>query len=258
MKRGRLLTRRATLGGAALLLASGAGAQPKQPPTIENVSMIMPGNVTYRAKLYLPRKTPAPAVIVVHDGWGATPDFEALGANLAFEGIMGLVIDLADGKLAETPADAEHLARQIDGDQPADVISAWYDWLRNRLDSDRKVGAMGFGPGGRWAVKGSTHKGANGVAVWSVRLDTPAPDLHSIYEAFIGHFSDRDVVPSQVIVAELSQRLRAVKREGHLFRYASKPGFYNPRSPDYDKPDASLAWRRTIAIYKKMWALPPA
>ena len=247
------------VGGGLLLLAScGAKAQPGQPPKVENVSMIMPGNVTYRAKLYIPRKVPAPTVIVVHDGWGATPDFEALGANLAFEGMFGLVIDLAGGKLAESPADAERLATQIDGDQAAEAISMWYDWVRNRLDSDRRVGALGFGPGGRWAVKGSTHKGANGVAVWSVRLDTSVPDLHSIYEAFIGHFSDRDSVPGQVVVAELSQRLRAAKREGHLFRYASKPAFYNPRSPDYDKPDATLAWRRTISIYKRMWALPPA
>ena len=97
------MSRRAAVGGAILLLASGGGlAQPNQPATVENVSMIMPGNVTYRAKLYIPRKTPGPAVIVVHDGWGATPDFEALGANLAFEGMFGLVIDLADGKLAAT------------------------------------------------------------------------------------------------------------------------------------------------------------
>jgi carboxymethylenebutenolidase len=259
MKRGLSFTRRAGLRGAISSLAFGAAhAQPGQPAPVENVSMIMPGNVTYRAKLYLPRKTPAPAVIVVHDGWGATPDFEALGANLAFEGMFGLVIDLADGRMAETPAGAEQLAAQIDGDQPGEVISAWYDWLRNRLDSDRRVGAMGFGPGGRWAVKGSTHKGANGVAVWSVRLDTSVNDLHSIYEAFVGHFSDRDVVPGQVYVAELSQRLRAAKREGHLFRYGARPGFYNPRSPEYDKPDANLAWRRTLTIYKKMWALTSA
>jgi carboxymethylenebutenolidase len=259
MKRGLSLSRRASLGGAMSFLASGAGqAQPGQPAAVENVSMIMPGNVVYRAKLYLPRKTPAPTVIVVHDGWGATPDFEALGANLAFEGIFGLVIDLAGGKLAENPAEAERLARQIDGEQPGDVISAWYDWMRNRLDSNSRVGAVGFGPGGRWAVKGSLQKEANGVAVWSVRLDASAPDLHSIYEAFIGHFSDRDTVPGQVVVAELSQRLRSVKREGHLFRYTSKPGFYNPRSPDYDKPDASLAWRRTVAIFKKIWSMPAA
>jgi carboxymethylenebutenolidase len=259
MSRGRLPSRRALLAGAVLLMAPAAGrAQPSQPGKREDVSMVMPGNITYRAKLYVPRKTPAPAVVVVHDGWGATPDFEALGANLAFEGMFGLVIDLADGKLAGNAAEAERIAKQIDGEQPGEVISAWYDWLRNRIDSDRRVSAFGFGPGGRWAVKGSTHKAAHGVAIWCVRIDTPSADLGSIYETFVGHFSDRDAVPGQVLVAELTERLRAAKREGHFFRYGSKPGFYNPRSPDYDKPDASLAWRRTMAVYKRLWQLPAA
>jgi carboxymethylenebutenolidase len=258
MTDGWLLSRRAALGGSTLLLGPGAMAQPQSNaprPEPEKVSMVLPGNVTHRAKLFKPAKSPAPGIILVHDGWGATADFEAMGATLAFEGMMALVVDLAGGKIAESAADTERLAREIEAEQPGETISAWYDWLRNRLESDRRVGAFGFGPGGRWAVKGSTHKSANGCAIWSVRIDTTAQELHSIYEIFVGHFSDRDTVPGQVIVADLSQRLRAAQREGHLFRYSSKPGFYNPRSPDYDKPDATLAWRRSVAVFKKMWSL---
>ncbi len=108
------------------------------------------------------------------------------------------------------------------------------------------------------AVAGSLRKAAHGVAVWCVRIERPPAELASIYETFIGHYSDRDSVPGQVYVADISQRIKATQREGHFFRYSSKPQFYNPRSPDYDKPDASLAWQRTITIYRRIWQLPPA
>ena len=257
------LSRREALAGSALALAPGlVRAQPATPSTptapAETVSMVMPGNVTFRAKFFKPNKLPSPGVIVVHDGWGPTADFEVMGANLAFEGMMGLVIDLTGGKTAENAEEAERLAKQVDEPLAAEVISVWHDWIRNRLESDGRISAFGFGPGGRWATNGSLWKAVNGLALWSVRIENNPRELHSIYEFVIAHFSDRDITPGQVYVADLQQRLRAAQREPHLFRYGSRPAFYNPRSPDYDKPDASLAWRRTIAIYKKMWNLPPA
>jgi carboxymethylenebutenolidase len=255
----RSLSRRAALAGSASVLAPAiVRAQTTELPKPESVSMVMPGNVTWRARFFKPANTPAPAVVVVPDGWGLTPDFEALGANLAFEGMLGLVIDMNAGKLAETQVEADQLAKKADGEQPGEVVSAWHDWLRNRLECDRRTTAFGFGPGGRWAVAGTMWKSAAGVAVWSTRIENNPKDLHSIYEFFVAHFSDRDTTPGQVMVADLAQRLKAAQRDAHLFRYNSRPLFYNPRSPDYDKPDASLAWRRTMALYKKLYNLSPA
>ena len=256
----RPLSRRSALAGALLVAAPAVRAQlaiPVLPPP-EAVSMIMPGNIKFRGKLYKPIKTPAPAIIIVHDGWGMTPDFEAMGAALAFEGILGLVVDLAGGKTASDAAQADRIAQEIEPEKPGEIVAVWYDWIRNRLECNGRIGAFGFGPGGRWAVNGSLRKAAHGVATWCVRIDNPPADLASIYETFIGHFSDRGTVPGQVQVADISQRVKQANRDGHFFRYSSGPQFYNPRSPDYDKPDASLAWRRTISIYRKIWQLPNA
>ena len=227
-------------------------------PPAEAVSMTMPGNIKFRAKLYKPMKSPGPAIIIVHDGWGMTPDFEAMGTALAFEGILGLVVDRAGGRTAGTPLEAERLAQEIEAEKPGEIVAVWYDWIRNRLECNGRIGAFGFGPGGQWAVNGSLRKAAHGVATWCVRIDNPPADLTSIYETFIGHFSDRGKVPGQVQVADISQRVKQANREGQFFRYSSGPEFYNPRSPDYDKRDASLAWRRTISIYRKIWQLPNA
>jgi carboxymethylenebutenolidase len=264
LRSGSLLGRRTALAGwtwAGAAMAMGVPAARAQVPAeikAETVSMTMPGNVKFRAKLYVPAKTPAPGIVVVHDGWGPTPDFAAMGASLTNDGIIGLVVDLTGGRLAENAGEAERFAKQVDGEQPGDTISAWYDWLRNRVECNQKIGAFGFGPGGRWAVNGSVHKAAHGVAIWCTRIETPVNDLRSIYELFIGHFSDKDTVSSQVLVAELTQRLKAAQREGHFWRYTSRPAFYNPRSADYDKPDAALAWRRTVSLYRKLWGLGPA
>ncbi len=256
----RPLSRRSALAGALLVAAPAVPAQLAMPvlPPPEAVSMTMPGNIKFRARLYKPMKSPGPAIIIVHDGWGMTPDFEAMGTALAFEGILGLVVDLAGGKTAGDPLEAERIAQEIETEKPGEIVAVWYDWIRNRLECNGRIGAFGFGPGGRWAVNGSLRKAAHGVAVWCVRIDNPPAELASIYETFIGHYSDRGKVPGQVQVADISQRVKQANREGQFFRYSSGAEFYNPRSPDYDKRDASLAWRRTISIYRKIWQLPNA
>lgn len=219
--------------------------------------MVMPGNVTYRGRLFRPLNKTAHGVIVVPDGWGLTADFEAMGAALASEGMLGLVVDMLAGKTARDSQEADKLASEVDARDASDAISAWYDWLRSRAESNRRVAAFGFGPGGRWAVDGSLRQAVNGVALWSTRIETPATDLASLYEpSLIGHYSDQDRPPGAVIVSELEARMRAAGRTGHFFRYRARPFFYNPRSPDYDKLDAALAWRRTIGIYRKIWTLP--
>jgi carboxymethylenebutenolidase len=256
----RLLRRRTVLAGLGLL-ASPVLARAQNPvrpsPSVESVSMVMPGDITYRGRLFKPLNKGAPSVVLVPDGWGLTPGFEAMGAALASEGILGLVVDMLGGKTARDSQEAEKLARGVNADDASEAVSAWYDWLRNRVEGSQRVAAFGFGPGGRWAIEGSLRKAAHGVTIWSTRLDTPPADLASLYEpSLIGHYSDHDTPSGAVIVAELEARLRAANRTGYFFRYGARPFFYNPRSPDYDKLDAALAWRRTINIYRRIWDLP--
>jgi dienelactone hydrolase len=262
------LSRRTALAGFGLLASPAVGraqeAAPLPPaaeaPTpsasVESVSMVMPGDITYRGRLFKPSNKGAPAVILVPDGWGLTPAFEAMGAALAAEGILGLVVDMLGGKTAQDQQGADKLASEVDSSDAVDAISAWYDWLRSRAEASYRIAAFGFGPGGRWAVDGSVRKDAQGVAVWSTRLETTSADLSTIYGAFVGHYSDHDTLPGAAIVAEIEARLRAAGRTGYFYRYSARPFFYNPRSPDYDKLDAALAWRRTMTIYRRIWDLP--
>ncbi|MBM3643587.1 MAG: hypothetical protein FJX02_04480 [Alphaproteobacteria bacterium] len=128
--------------------------------------------------------------------------------------------------------------------------------MRNRLEGNQQVGAFGFGRhGGRWAVDGSLSTAANGVAVWNARIDRTVRELHTIYELFVVHCSERDPFAGPVIQADLAERVRRAGREPHIFRYRAQPGFYNPRLPEYDKPDATLAWRRSIGLWRKLWMM---
>lgn len=253
-----LLSRRTALAGLGLLASPAIALAQKTPPSsVEDVSMVMPGDITYRGRLFKPLNKPACGIILVPDGWGLTPGFEVMGAALASEGILSLVVDMLGGKTARDTQEAEKLASGVDTSDAREAISAWYDWLRARGESNQRVGAFGFGPGGRWAVEGSLRQAINGVALWSTRIETPASDLTSLYEpSLIGHYSDFGKPSGAVIVAELEARMRDARRTGYFFRYRARPFFYNPNSPDYDKLDAALAWRRTINIYRTVWKLP--
>jgi len=54
----------------------------------------------------VPAKTPAPAVLLVHEWWGLNDQIKTMAAEFAKEGFLALAVDLYEGKVATNPKDA--------------------------------------------------------------------------------------------------------------------------------------------------------
>ena len=97
---------------------------------LETVSLTTPGGKTVSAALAAPGRTPAPAVLLVHEWWGLNDQIKAVAAELADEGYLALAIDLFDGKVATTPEDARAYAGGTDAAVATETLAVWIDWLK--------------------------------------------------------------------------------------------------------------------------------
>lgn len=260
MQRASTLGRRLALAGFGALAAprsapgQSAPAPAAKPP--ERVSVTLAGNRVLHGRLHLPAKVPAPAILLVHDGFGATDDLDRLAGSLASDGFAAVVVDLLGGRTADTDEAAAELARTIDPAMAVDGVTLWFDWARSRNFCDRRLGSVGFGHGAEFAMLASDGASVTATAIFYGRVDAPAERLHRVDGRIIGHFGDRDGWATTSMRIDLEIRLKRVQRDFKFFRYPSAGPFVNPRSRHFEKTFADLAWIRTVASFKEAYGLP--
>lgn len=105
--------------------------------------------------LVRPDGGPAPAVVILHDIWGANDFYHDLARRLAAEGFAALLPDLfvRQGSLPEQTREAA-FARRARLDQTvalADIAGA-IRWMRDHPATTGKVGTIGFCLGGTYVM----------------------------------------------------------------------------------------------------------
>lgn len=241
-----------TLSVAGLLVASVAGAAAAQPAAspVERPTITLAGGRVVAGRLHLPAKRPAPGVLVVPDGFGATAELDRIAQLLVFEGFTALVVDLFDGKTARTDEEAATLAAALDGEGARAALGQWFDWLRSREFCNQRLASIGFGIGASHSVVASSGARVSATCLYYGRVDDPADRLHHIDGKIIGHFAERDTWATGFARFDLEQRLKRVQRDFQFHVYPVGAGFANPLSRNYARSDAALAWNRTVAMFR--------
>ena len=195
-----------------------------------------------------------PAVVVVHENRGLNPYIEDVPRRLATEGFLALAPDALTPLGGYPGNDDEGRAMQAkrDGEQMIQDFIAAARWLDTHEQSTGKVGAVGFCYGG-------------GVVY---QLAVRIPDIIDAGVPFYGRQPDlKDVAkikaPLLIHNASLDKRImdgaapleKAMKEnkkdfEAYVYEGANH-GFHNDTTPRYDDAAAKLAWKRTIAFFKK-------
>jgi carboxymethylenebutenolidase len=107
--------------------------------------------------LAVPAKTPAPAVLLIHEWWGLNDQIKSVAAEFAKLGYLALALDLYDGKLAkdgdrETANNYRKAVKEAEGNA---TVSAWIEWLTKHGKGNGKVGTVGWCFGGGWSLNAS-------------------------------------------------------------------------------------------------------
>ncbi len=218
---------------------------------LKAVSLTLPGGKTVDATLALPAKTPAPAVLLVHEWWGLNDQIKAVAAELAKEGYVALAVDLYNGRVAITPEKARHYMKAVDGAAATETLAGWIDWLRARGDVAGKVGTVGWCFGGGWSLNASLARPVDATVVYYGQVVKTAAELAPLTSPVLGHFATRDRWIDEDMVAEFQEQMKAAGKTLQEYWYSADHAFANPTGARYDAPDAAKAWQRTLAFLKE-------
>ncbi len=216
---------------------------------------IRKGADSIRAYVAYPEgKTPAPAVIVIHEIYGLTDWEPTVADRLAKEGYVAIVPDLLSSKHGKTPGDqdeARALIGDLEPDRVTEDLDATYAYLnRHRRVAKGKIGTIGFCWGGGQSFRYATHN-PNLLAV--VVAYGPAPDtadMKRIKAPVLGIYGENDAR----INSELPTVTAAMASAGNSYTAEVFPGtghgFLKPGRQGYDTPEREKAWKRVLEFYR--------
>jgi carboxymethylenebutenolidase len=196
----------------------------------------------------------APAVLVVHEGWGLDSQIRETARRLAREGYVAIVPDLYHGRVPADDDQARAFASDLQDATALADLEAAVRWLRAQPDLTKsRMGIAGFGMGGRLAERFAM--GGHGLAAAVMFYGSPDVDpktLSALRVPIQGHFgATDDVIPAQT-VQDFREGLRASGREAEIHVYAGAGhSFMNDARPSFHPDAARQAWARTLAFLQK-------
>ena len=255
----RLARRRVLTGLAAAPLAGFSLATVLANPDLaraaaqglDDVSLTTKAGKRVGGALAVPAAAPAPAILLVHEWWGLNDQIKAVAAELAREGYLALAVDLYDGKVATTRDGARGLMQAVDGGEATDTVASWIAWLRAHKKASGKIGTIGWCFGGGWSLNASIAAAVDATVVYYGRVNRTAADLKALQGPVLGHFATRDKRIDGKMVGGFEKAMAEAGKSATSHWYEAEHAFANPTSARYDKEDARLAWKRTLAFFNK-------
>lgn len=195
-----------------------------------------------------------PAILVIHENRGLNPHIEDIARRLAVDNFMAFAPDgltTVGGYPGNEEAAAQAFGR-VDRTKMGEDFYAAAMWLKNRPDSNGRLGATGFCFGGGIVNSLAVRMGTDLAAGVPFYGGAPATeDVPKIKAAMLVHHGSED---TRLVAAwpayETALKAANVTYEGYVYPGAQH-GFNNDTTPRYLKPAADQAWTRTIAWFNK-------
>jgi len=214
------------------------------------------GNGSIKGVLAKPANAPAklPVVLVVHENRGLNPHIEDIGRRLALANFISFAPDGLTS-VGGYPGDDEKgatLFSQVNGAKMREDFVAAAMWLKNRPDSNGKLGAVGFCFGGGIVNQLAVRLGgdlAAGVPFYGGQPS--AEDAAKIKAPINAQYGEADTrITSGWPAFDAALTKAGVPHEGHVYKGAQH-GFNNDTTPRYDEAAAKEAWNHTLAWFNK-------
>lgn len=250
-----MLARRKLMTGLAGLPLAAALADPRLAALAaegtEPVSITTKGGETVSGAIALPAKTPAPAVLLIHEWWGLNDQIKTMAVEFAKEGYVALAVDLYGGSVASSPDEAQALMQSVDAEKATDTLVSWIDWLRANSSVNGKVATVGWCFGGGWAINAAIATPVEATVIYYGRLPQSAKDVQPVKGPVLGHFAEQDKFIDHPMVAGFEKAMKEAGKPLTVHWYDADHAFANPTGARYDEADAKTAWGRTLEFLKE-------
>jgi carboxymethylenebutenolidase len=203
---------------------------------------------------YPERKTPAPAVVVIHEIFGLTDWEPTVVDRLAKSGYVAIVPDLLSSTYGRSPADPDSGRKLVGQLAPARItadLDAAFAYL-NQLPAVRAgaIGVIGFCWGGGQSFRYATNNPKLRAAVVCYGMAPEADALSRIQTPILGVYGENDARVDATL-PDVAARLKAL---GKSFDYTIYPGtghgFLKPGRQGSDGPQVEQAWSNVMSFFK--------
>jgi carboxymethylenebutenolidase len=213
------------------------------------------GNGTIRAYVARPAKAKKrlAVIIVAHENRGLNPHIQDIARRIALEGFIAVAPD-ALTTLGGYPGDEDKAREQfatLDRNKIGEDFVAAARHALTIEGGNGKLGATGFCFGGGIANLLATRIPELRAAVPFYGSAPPLSDVPKIKAELLLHFGGNDArtnagwPPYEEALKQAGRRYTAFVYEG------AEHGFNNDTTPRFDKAAATLAWSRTLALFKR-------
>lgn len=250
-----VVARRSVLTGLAGLPLAAVLADPRLAAAaaagLEEVTLTTLSGKEVKASLAVPAELPAPAVLLIHEWWGLNDQIKAVAAELANQGFLALAVDLYGGEVATDPTDAQNHMNAVDPEQATETLAGWIGWLKADSRGTGKVATVGWCFGGGWSLNASIAAPVDATVIYYGRVERSPEDLAKLEGPVLGHFAERDEWINREMVAGFEKNMGLAGKTLEVHWYDADHAFANPTGDNYRKPEAELAWSRTLAFLRQ-------
>jgi carboxymethylenebutenolidase len=223
----------------------------------ETVSVPSPkGNGTIKSYFVKPANATGklPVVLVVHENRGLNPYIEDVARRLAVANFVALAPDGLTS-VGGYPGDEEQAVKlfpTVDAAKMREDFLAAASWLKERPESNGKLGAVGFCFGGTTVNALAVRMGSELSAAVPFYGGQPnADDTAKIKAPLLANYGELDTrITSGWPAFDTALTANHVTHEGYVYKGANH-GFHNDTTPRYDEAAAKLAWQRTLDWFNK-------
>ena len=192
-----------------------------------------------------------PVVLVVHENRGLNPHIEDITRRLALDNFVAFAPD-ALTPLGGYPGDEDKAREQfakLDQKKAAEDFLAAAQFLKNRPESNGKLGAVGFCYGGGIVHMLSTRMPELSAGVPFYGNHPAASDAVKVKALLLIQFAGiDDRINSAWPAYEAALKAANANYTAHIYA-GTQHGFNNDTTPRFDAAAAKLAWGRTIGFF---------
>ena len=190
-------------------------------------------------------------LFVIHEWWGMNDHIKKEGEKLYNDlgNVNVLVLDLYDGKVATTRADAQSYMQSVKTERAQNIING----ARDYVGSDARIGSIGWCFGGGWSLQTSLLLGKQAAAC-VIYYGMPEKDvgrLQTLQADVLGIFAGQEQWINPQIVAEFEQNMKKAGKDLEVHSFDAQHAFANPSNPQYDSRATKEAYSLTVAFLKE-------
>jgi carboxymethylenebutenolidase len=190
-------------------------------------------------------------IIMIHEWWGLNDyikqEAEKLQKDVGNANI--LAIDLYDGHVATTAAEAQQLMGGLKQERAVSIIKG----AIADVGQMSTIYTIGWCMGGGWSLQTALLAGkqAGGCVMYYGMPEKDLSKLKNLNCDVLGIFAKKDDYITPAIVAQFEKDMQAVHKILMVKSYDAVHAFANPSNPNHDKEAAEDAYKLVMTFFKE-------